>query len=202
MKDNIVYLTRHGEPLIEDIRQKRYIGQLDISLSSRGIEQAHYLAEILSKHPIRKVYASDLARSRQTADIIASALNLQPEVISDLREIYLGVWEGLLFKEVQSLYPEEYEKRGKNIYHHRPPGGESFAECGLRVLNAYHQIVSGADGQILIIAHAGVNRLILCDILGMPKENLFMVKQNYGCLNVIRKTDTFSHVHIINQVFL
>jgi probable phosphoglycerate mutase len=202
MKNKLIYLIRHGETLTNNPQKKRYIGQLDIPLSNKGIGQAQRLAEVLGRLPIVKVYASNLTRSLQTAEFIAASLCLKPEIISNLAEINLGRWEGLLFEEVRCRYPEEYIRRGQNILHHRPPGGESFAECRQRVLAAYHQIATEVAGPILVVAHAGVNRLILCDILGMQPENLFMIEQNYGCLNMIRRTNSGDRIILINDVLL
>lgn len=54
-----------------------------------------------------------------------------------------------------------------------------------RVIPLFEQIVGSASGNLLIIGHSGVNKVILCHILGMPLEHLFRIRQDYCCLNVI-----------------
>lgn len=201
MEGSFIYVVRHGAVPTDGAAAKRYIGQLDAPLSDRGVQQARRLGEELNKLPIEKVYASDLRRSFQAAEIIADPLGLKPEIIPALREVKLGSWEGLTFEEVSYRYPDEFRRRGENLYHHRPPGGENFADCRTRVLNAYYQIAANAARQILIVGHAGVNRLILCDLLGMAPENLFQIAQNYGCLNLIELSNLGQRVRLINHLF-
>ncbi len=55
-----------------------------------------------------------------------------------------------------------------------------------RVLPAFGRIIQNAgDGNVLIAGHAGVNRVILSNVLGMPLDNLFRLGQDFGCLNII-----------------
>ena len=88
-----------------------------------------------------------------------------------LREISLGKWEGRSFSEVQQRFPVEFDARGQDIENWRPPGGESFADCRERVMGAVGNILRKTRGNILLVAHAGVNRLILCDALGVAVAN-------------------------------
>jgi probable phosphoglycerate mutase len=79
----------------------------------------------------------------------------------------------------------EFNRRGEDLEYYLPPGGESFADCSLRVLAALEQIVSESSGDILIAGHAGVNRVILCHALGIPLANVLRIGQTYGCLNIL-----------------
>jgi probable phosphoglycerate mutase len=106
--------------------------------------------------------------------------------MKELREIDMGRWDGLGMDEVKRLFPGEFEKRGLDSVNYRPPGGESFADLRARVLPAYREIIGGNDGNIAIVSHAGVNRVILCDIMNLPLKNLFEIKQDYACINRIR----------------
>jgi broad specificity phosphatase PhoE len=55
-----------------------------------------------------------------------------------------------------------------------------------RVLPAIHEITERHSGEaVCLILHGGVNRVILCDAMGLPIENFFTIEQDYGCLNVI-----------------
>jgi len=178
-----VYLMRHG-----DIRQdnvKRYIGQADIALNALGRAQALSWRQELAAIPLRRIYCSDLSRAHETACIIAEGRKAPVQPLSKLREINLGAWDGQAMDDVRSLYAGEYEKRGADMVYYRPPAGECFADVAARVIPLFEEIVRNSSGNLLIVGHAGINKVILCHVLGMPLENLFRLRQDYGCLNVI-----------------
>lgn len=181
MKPRKIYLARHGEIVTDGHRC--FIGQVDLPLSDAGKKQAARLRDELAGVEFSGIFCSDLERSVSTAHIICEKHKLGPVARKDLREISLGAWEGLAFDEVQRRYPGEFEKRGSDIIHYQLPGGESFAQCAYRVLLALDDIVNRAEGNTLIVGHAGVNRIIICRALGMPFENLFRITQDFGCLN-------------------
>jgi probable phosphoglycerate mutase len=81
---------------------------------------------------------------------------------------------------------------------YRPPEGESFRDLQKRVLPVFKEIVSAARGNVLIVAHAGVNRVVLCHVLGMPINHLFRIAQDYGCLNVIETRGNLFSVTSLN----
>jgi broad specificity phosphatase PhoE len=134
---------------------------------------------------VSAIYCSDLQRARETAEIIAEAHGLAPNARRDFREISLGSWEGLTFDEVKERFPEEYAARGRDFSHFRPPGGESFLDCAHRVLPALFEAQTSAPGDLLIVGHAGVNRILLSLAHGRSLETLFKIPQDYGCLNLM-----------------
>ncbi len=197
METRKVYLIRHGRIRLED-DQRRYIGQLDLPLSCDGVRQAEALRHTLAKAAITAVYCSDLIRSRQTAEIIAGDRGVNVRQRSELREISLGEWEGCTFADIIRRFPDEFRARGADIAYYRVPGGESFADCGLRAVAAFHDILGTSAGNIAIVGHAGVNRLLLCHILGLPLGNLFRLSQDYGCINVIQCSDAGYQLQLAN----
>lgn len=198
MKPRKIYLVRHGEIVTDGNR--RYIGQLDLPLSDTGRKQAARLRNELACAELQGIFCSDLERSVSTARIICEKQSLEPVAKRELREISLGSWEGLTFDEVRRKYPGEFEKRGEDIFNYQPPGGESFAQCAGRVLSALEEILISLAGNVLIVGHAGVNRIILSRALGMSRENLFKIAQDYGCLNVLMPGDFGLKVITLNQV--
>ncbi len=186
--DRRLYVARHGDVGLP-AGQKYFEGQVDLPLSEIGVKQARRLAEGLRDVSLSGVFCSDLVRSRETARVIAAPHHLDSVAREDLREIHLGEWDGLSFAEVQRRYPGEFLERGRDIVHLRPPGGESFLECSRRVRSALEEILRSIDGDVLIVGHLGVNRLILCDALGIPLENMFRIDQPYGSLSILRQGD-------------
>ena len=197
MENRTVYLVRHGKIRQED-NQRRYIGQLDLPLSEEGILQSRGLQKLLEGAELKTAYCSDLARSRHTAQVIADgkAIDIQP--LSDLREIALGEWEGRSFADIARRWPDEFRARGEDIGYYRTPGGESFADCQKRVMRAFQQILTGAPGNVLIVGHAGSNRVLLCQILGLPLDNLFRIEQDFGCVNIIQCTQAGYKLKLLN----
>ncbi|QDR79686.1 histidine phosphatase family protein [Sporomusa termitida] len=182
MSGRNIYIIRHGEIAAPD-QVRRYIGQLDVPLSAEGIRQARLLSTALAGRNITTIFCSDLLRSVDTAGIISRHIHIQPAVRADIREIAMGEWEGKTFTEIQQAYPEEYRKRGQNLADYRVPGGESFRDGQARVVAAFADILAVSEGDILIVGHAGINRLLFCSVLGIPIGNSFLIGQDYGCLN-------------------
>ncbi len=182
-----IYLIRHGSIELPD-RERRYIGQVDLPLDETGEEQAEALRQRFAGFPIAKVYCSDLCRSQRTAEILAAGRPIPIRVRPDLREINLGAWEGCSCAEIERRFPDEFRKRGGDIVNYRVPGGETFAECGRRVLAAFRDILRATTGDILIVGHAGTNRAILCHLTGAPLRDLFAIRQDYCCVNVVRES--------------
>ena len=192
-----IYLIRHGKTQLPD-NQRRYIGQYDVPLDGAGIEQARCLQQRLDGACITAAYCSDLSRSRRTAEIIVNDKHIPIFARQDLREIHLGEWEGRTFADIEQLFPDEFRKRGSDIVHYRVPGGESFDDCKKRVLTAFNEILETSTGNILIAGHAGVNRMILCHIMGVPLQDLFKIRQECGCINIIQ--ESFAGLQVVMMV--
>ncbi|BBO67741.1 alpha-ribazole phosphatase [Desulfosarcina alkanivorans] len=179
-----ILLLRHGDTGAGD-DEKRFIGQSDVPLNDMGRHQAHYWRQCLAEAPPAHIVSSDLRRCMQTARIIAAGQHTPVTPQAGLREILLGKWEGMTFRRVRERWPDAFEKRGRDLAHFRPPGGESFLDLQHRAVPAFEQAVRQPGRRILIVAHAGVNRMILCHLLGMPAANLFRISQDCGALNLI-----------------
>ncbi|TWH51747.1 histidine phosphatase family protein [Sporomusa sp. KB1] len=200
MKANrLVYLVRPGKIQLGD-DQRRYIGQIDVPLNEEGINQARNLCRRLGDVDISSVHCSDLSRSRQTAEIIASPKAIAVISHKKLREINFGKWEGRTITEIAKNYPEAFRERGTDLSYYCVPGGESYIDCSRRVVSAFHDILRSSTGNILITGHNDVNRLLLCYILGAPVKYLFRISQRHVCLNIIKCTNSRFRVELINHV--
>lgn len=191
-----IYLLRHGA-LAGDNRE-RFIGQTDLPLSADGFKQAEAMARALRDKGIAALHCSDLARSRQTAEIIGKGVGALPAPHPELREVSLGDWEGLLRREVAERWADEFAARGRDMDSYRPPGGESFADCLARAWPLWKSITHTDAAAIAVVAHAGVNRLLLCRLLGMPVQNMFRLGQDYGCVNIIEMERRVVRIRLLN----
>jgi alpha-ribazole phosphatase len=184
--EKTIFLVRHAEAVGID-QQKRYLGQQDPDLSPLGIHQAEKLGQAFRHRPTEAVFTSDLLRAMHTALWIAKNHGCQPVRVREFREISLGEWEGRTFQEVQAQHPEEYEQRGRDIANYRTPGGESFADLQKRVLPAFTAVVEKTKGNLVIVAHAGVNRVILCHLMRRPLQELLSIPQDHAGVSVLRE---------------
>lgn len=180
-----IYLARHAEPEgAEGVH--RFLGQLDPPLSPVGWRQAGELAQRLDKVAFRAIYSSDLQRSLSTAEAVAVGTGLVIQQEPTLREIHAGRWEGLTFDEAKLRYPTEFTERERDLIGFRyPGGGESFRDLELRVAPVFSQIMASGPGDVLVVAHKGVNRVMLAHFLGMPRERMFEIAQDYCALSII-----------------
>jgi alpha-ribazole phosphatase len=179
-----ILLLRHGD-IETGNAEKRFIGQTDLPLNDMGRHQARYWRDCLSDLPLEYILSSDLRRCMETAGIIAARRGLTVTPHTGLREIQLGNWDGMTFQQVRQRWPDAFQRRGMDLARFRPPEGESFLDLQQRVVPVFEQ-ASGQTGKlVLVVAHAGVNRMILCHLLGMPVENLFRITQGYGAMNLI-----------------
>lgn len=199
MEQRLIYLVRHGE--IQGPGKKSFIGQTDLPLSSRGIKQAHFLHRELSCVPIARIFCSDLKRSVNTAQTVAGKQNTAITPLKELREINLGEWEGKSFEEIRRFYPKEFKKRGEDIVNYRTAGGESFSDVRDRVMPLFDNICQKTKGNIIIVGHAGVNRVILCSLMGIPLNKMFVISQDYGCLNIIVQRKDDYKIRLLNKVY-
>jgi alpha-ribazole phosphatase len=195
MRTRILYLARHGAA---QGGKGRYIGDTDLPLSDAGREQAFRLGRFMADLPLTAIYCSDLRRGRDTAAIVAQARPVPVTTRPDLREISMGAWEGLAHEDVAARFPEEYRARGEDLEHYRPPGGESFADCGRRARRAMAEILAETHGDLLIVGHAGLNRTLLCHWCDAPMAELFRFRQDTGAVNVIELAGTAARVALVN----
>lgn len=192
-----LYLVRHGDCRRDEI--KRYIGQVDLPLNAAGRAQARNLRKHLAKVPFKRIYASDLKRCKETARIIAGPQGKSIRTLQQLREINLGYWDGRPQAKIRQYHPDEYRQRGEDLIGFRPPGGESFADLQARVVPAFRELIEKERGTILLVAHAGVNRTLLCHLLERPLQDLFSLPQPFGCMNVIERRGQNLKVKTINE---
>ncbi len=143
------------------------------------MRQAQALAVSLAAVRFDAVYSSDLARSRETAEIVAGAPGPAVTTDSRLREIDTGRWEGLTREEASKAFPGEFVEREADVLGLPFPGGESFPQLRERVLAALEDILACRYTTALVVAHLGVNRVLLAHLLRMPFEELFSIRQDY-----------------------
>jgi 2,3-bisphosphoglycerate-dependent phosphoglycerate mutase len=179
----MILLARHGET-DDNVPPLRFQGQRDTPLNERGREQARELAERVAAldPPVASLWASDLSRARETAEIVGERIGLEPRLDARLREGWRGEWEGFLFDEIAASDPERYAawRNPDAEVGFRFPGGETLAEQQARVLACLRDVEAasnGAGGPALAVCHGGSIRTTLCrrDPRGLAAFHTFEV---------------------------
>ena len=148
---------------------------------------------------LQAVYASNLSRAVRSAEIIAADYGLKPVETPALRERSFGIWEGMTFNEIKEKYPEEFEAWANNPLRYSPIKGESTIEVKDRTIPSLTKILDNHKGEnIAVVAHGGVNRIILCHFLGIPLENIFRIEQDYAAVNIVELWDKYPVIKLIN----
>ena len=193
-----IYLSRHGQ--IDGYERIPVYGHTDVDITRVGKLQMEALAERLRLANLRAIYASDLRRSVQGAEIIGKHHDVPLHVVPELREMFFGDWEGVTVSELEEQFPEELKKRKSALLTYKIPGnGESILEFSKRIKACYRRILSDQRGHdFLIVAHGGVNRVILCEALGLDLSRLFSLHQDYGCLNIIDIHEDSTLIRLLN----
>ncbi|MGW2710506.1 bifunctional RNase H/acid phosphatase [Streptomyces sp. NPDC001356] len=180
-------LLRHGETPLTP--QKRFSGSggTDPSLSAAGREQAHRVAESLARRgTIQAVVASPLARTRETAEIVAARLRLDVTVDDGLRETDFGAWEGLTFGEVRERHPDDLDAWLADPEAHPTGGGESFAETATRIAATRDKLIAAHAGRtVLLVTHVTPIKTLVRLALGAPPKSLFRMELSAASLSAV-----------------
>jgi alpha-ribazole phosphatase len=180
----LIYLVRHGE--VQHAETRRFIGHLDVPLSARGERQCAAQARALGEVPFAAVFSSDLARARRSAEIIGAPHGLAPVAIPALREMSMGRWDGLTADEIRRREPTAFSDWTSRVGDFPFPDGESVPDLLGRAWPAFAAIAAEFAGRaVVIVAHGGTNRAILCHALGLPLARLLGFGQDYGAISLL-----------------
>lgn len=184
-----LFLVRHAKPAISF---RIFYGQMDVPLSDEGRAQAEIVGNWLRAVNFSRVISSDLSRCTETAAIICDKIRFNGEIetVPGLREVDFGDWTGLTWEQIAKRYSGAFEKRLKNLPEFRPPNGETLLEVRDRAWRVIFDALQNAQhGNVLMIGHGGVNRLLIATAIGLPLQNIFNLGQDYGCVNVLECYD-------------
>ncbi|MBX9364132.1 bifunctional RNase H/acid phosphatase [Streptomyces sp. WAC04114] len=195
-------LLRHGETPLTP--QKRFSGSggTDPSLSDTGREQAERAAAMLARRgTIQAVVSSPLARTQETAGIVAARLGLDVSIDDGLRETDFGAWEGLTFAEVRERYPDDLNAWLASPDAEPTGGGESFAATATRLAATRDKLVAAHAGRtVLLVTHVTPIKTLVRLALGAPPESLFRMELSAASLSVVAYyADGNASVRLLND---
>ena len=195
-------LVRHGETTWN--QENRWQGQADVPLSDAGRAQARLLAQRLRAdgRQVHAIYASDLSRAFETAEILSETLRIPPNPDSGWREMNIGVWSGLTTAEVIARHTVEWERlrAGEDLPR---GGGETFAQFQNRLLRSAQRLAKRHNGeQIVIVTHGGAVRAFLLHCRNLPTSKFREIDKigNTGLSEVTFCIDGETIIHSVNDV--
>lgn len=185
----LIFLIRHG--LTDWNVQRRFQGTCDIPLNETGMEQARIAAARCAQLAPQRVYHSPLLRAAQTAQAVAEACGALLIPCPDLREVSLGVFQGLDHQQAQVQYPEAYTHYFADRINAAPPGGESLSQVQQRALSALTQIEQDASGcaRIAVVSHGALLKSLLGAVAGIPLACFPCFDVSNGSISVIESQD-------------
>jgi len=197
-------LLRHGETPLSV--ERRFAGRGDIPLTETGKLQAKAAAQRLAaRGGAGLIVTSPLQRARLTADAVAAATGAPVQVDDGWIEADFGEWEGLSYAEAMQRWPDEVTAWMQDTSV-APPGGESFAAAGRRVLAALNRLLDRAEpGRVVVVSHVTPIKTVLRHALLAPPPALRRMHLDVACLcevdwyadgpAVVRSFNDTAHLH-------
>ncbi len=170
-----IILIRHGQSVGN--ATKTILGHTDLDLSELGYKQAEVTANELKNEKIDLIYSSDLKRAYNTALFHANLRNLEVKTSQNLREVYLGAWEGQTIDSIIAKWGRKAVEVDwlSNFGIFSFPEGEKIMDAGRRFYNEVYKIASENPGNtILIASHAAVIRAFWSIISDIAPEDIAM----------------------------
>jgi 2,3-bisphosphoglycerate-dependent phosphoglycerate mutase len=196
-------LARHGRV---DFDAREFITtsrgrQWDPPLDQYGTEQAQRLAaRLMMMDRLAAVFVSPFRRCRETIAPFISQAGIEPTVVEDLGEVFIGAWEGMRFEDIVS----EDEELARKFREQEPmfslaPGGESGGQLRARVVPAVEAALKGIeDGTVLIVSHGGVINAYLGHVMGIAHDMFFL--PDNASINTVRVDGDLREVRFLNDV--
>ena len=193
-----LFLVRHGET--DWVKAHRCHGHSDIPMNARGLMQAERLRERLRRERLDAIYCSDLQRAQRTAQIAASAHGLEVVPCAELRELHFGEFEGAIFEHIGEVNPAVAQAWLERSLTLAMPGGESLPQFARRVAAFAARLNNHDDQTVLIVAHSGSLRALLCHLMGMGLEQWWQLRIEPASVTVVETYPQGAMLRLVNDV--
>lgn len=181
-----LYITRHGETVWNT--EKRLQGWMDSELTINGIDNAKLLGEKLKDIEFKNIYSSPSKRTVKTAELVAGDRKQKILEDNNLKEIYMGEWEGQKQSEIQMKYPDQFHAFWNTPHLYRKDNGETFDQLHDRVVAFLKRLQEeNQEGNVLLVTHTVVIKILLAYFKKESHEKLWGPPYIYDtCLNIIK----------------
>ena len=184
-----LHLIRHGETNWN--KERRAQGQSESHLTDLGIQQAKELGQRISHLEFDKIYCSSSLRTRQTAEHAFPESTIEINYLDELREIFLGPWEGHLYEDLAQREPESHRHFWEQPHLFQVSGAESFFELQQRAIDAVakiettHRAGSASGRKVAIVSHGALIKSYLCHVEGRSMDQLWAPPRMHNCAHSI-----------------
>ena len=163
--------VRHGLSVCN--QERRFAGQFDAPLAELGYRQAEAVSQYIHQNfAVDTICASDLSRTIDTIAPLSQATGLPIQTYAELRELYVGVWQGMRIEDIKKEFPEAFAQYLTDHELAHAEGRETYVEMQERVLRVIDEIAQKNDGKTIVIAtHHGVIRVLLAAWLDIRIKN-------------------------------
>lgn len=190
-KDNVLIILRHF-PTIFDLQKRVVPPKSDINILSVNRKKVDNLNSNFKKFSIKNginsIYSADNTRAINTASLINKKLNLKVNRSSLLNNICNPEWQNLTEKEIIEKYPNKFHR-----WCTKPSGikfkhGESIED----VKNRIKIFLNNLSESSLIITHTTPFQLIICQLLNLPINSVWLFKPEFFTFSVIYDQTLFA----------
>ena len=169
----LIYFVRHGQT--DYNASRRVQGDIDVPINTHGRAQARrnggVLNELIADKSQFDFVASPLSRTRQTMEIVRTAMGLEPQSYRTdprLQELRFGAWGGMTPDEIAARDPINYARRREDPWNVPPPAGEALRDLSARVMDWF----SGVTCDTVAVAHGGTNRCLRGHLLKLSPHEI------------------------------
>lgn len=187
-----IILVRHGE---SQANAEKIYGEKHIKLTEKGIDQARQSRKTIEGLDFKDVYVSPMERAKETMRY----LGLEGEVDDNLREVNLGILEGMTYDELLRDYPREAELWKDHPLTYALPEGESVVDTYNRVGESLDRIIEKGDNALLI-CHDGIIKAALSYVFNSVEYFFRFRSDNLG-VSMIRIHEGYKYINYQNRIF-
>ena len=190
-------LIRHGET--SWTKEKRYQGSTNTQLTTLGKKQIQRFSKEITRYQPDIIFSSALDRSRESAEILCSEMNIKPTVDKRLNEMSFGRWEGKTANKLIEEGNKRYDRWMKGGLA-TPQGGETVAALRKRVKSFINDTVKKHDDKkIVIVTHGGTIRMFFIELLKLPMKTCLQFRIDPGTMTIISKNDYSTQMVLLNS---
>ncbi|WP_025025974.1 histidine phosphatase family protein [Caldalkalibacillus mannanilyticus] len=172
MSKTTLYLIRHGETVWNT--QKKLQGHLDSPLTELGKKQSMWLGEALLEEPLEIIYCSSSDRAYQTAELVCHGRKIEIVRCDELKEMNLGVWEGLTQASAEAMDPEQFRRFWEAPSQFQVENSERFEQVQERALLKLREIIARHQGQVIgVVSHTVVIKLLMAYFENRPLDKIW-----------------------------
>lgn len=183
-----LHLVRHGQTNWN--LERRIQGQTNSQLTELGREQATTAGEQLSTIPFSAAYASTSHRAKDTAELILQHHALSLKLRDDMREIFLGDWEGHLYDDMRKQYPEPMRLFVEDPSQFSYGDAETFHQVQQRAMAVIEQLIEQHPGEdVLLVSHGIWIKTVLTAIEERAMELFWQPPKMENCSHSIIEID-------------